>query len=104
MAGVSKLIKSVNLTGFPLLRYNLIMKTLTVAELKSHFSDVVNDLKNGKEVRITYGRSKQPLATIVPQSKLTQPDYSIKLGTLQKKGQHLDLSRFEITDKELFEA
>jgi antitoxin (DNA-binding transcriptional repressor) of toxin-antitoxin stability system len=79
------------------------MKTMTVAQLKSHFSDVVNDLKNGKEVHITYGRNKLPLATIVPQSKLAQPDYSIQLGTLQKKG-HLDLSRFEITDEELLNS
>lgn len=77
---------------------------MTVAQLKSHFSDVVNDLKNGKEVHITYGRNKLPLATIVPQSKLAQTDYSIQLGTLQKKGRQLDLSRFEMTDEELLNS
>lgn len=77
------------------------MKTLSVAELKAQFSSVVDDLKQGEEIVITYGRKKTPLATIVPQSKLKQPDYSIRLGDLQKKGWKLDLKNFEMTDDEL---
>jgi antitoxin (DNA-binding transcriptional repressor) of toxin-antitoxin stability system len=77
------------------------MKTLSVAELKSQFSSVVNDLRQGEEVAITYGRSKKPLATIVPQSKMNKPDYSIKLGDLQDAGWTYETKDFEMSDEEL---
>ncbi len=77
------------------------MKTLSVGQLKADFSAVVDDLKQGKEVAITYGRKKTPLATIIPQSKLAKPDYSIKLGDLQAKGIKMKMHNFEMTDEEL---
>ena len=79
------------------------MKTMTVAKLKAEFSSVVNELKQGNEVTTTYGRKKEPLGTIVPQSKLAKPDYSIKLGDLQKKGWRYKMKNFEMTDEELFD-
>ncbi len=80
------------------------MKTLSVGELKAEFSAVVDDLKNGKEVAITYGRKKVPLATIIPQSKLAKPNYSIKLGDLQANGWTYKVKNFEMTDEELLGA
>lgn len=76
------------------------MKTLTVAKLKAEFSSVINDLKQGHEVVITYGRKKEPIATIVPQSKLVKPNYSIELGDLKKAGWTYKMKNFEITDEE----
>jgi antitoxin (DNA-binding transcriptional repressor) of toxin-antitoxin stability system len=76
------------------------MKTMSTAKLKAEFSSVVAELRKGNEVVITYGRKKEPLATIVPQSKLAKPDYSIKLGALKKKGWSYKLHDFEITDEE----
>jgi antitoxin (DNA-binding transcriptional repressor) of toxin-antitoxin stability system len=77
------------------------MKTLSVAKLKAQFSSVVVDLRNGEEVAITYGRNKQPLATIIPQSKLAQPNHAIPLGDLQKKGWSYAMRDFEMSDEEL---
>lgn len=77
------------------------MKTLSVGKLKAEFSSVVDDLKQGKEVMITYGRNKVPLATIVPQSKMAKPDYSIKAGDLRDAGWTYEMKDFEITDEEL---
>ncbi len=79
-------------------------KTRTVAELKAQFSSVVDDLKQGREVRVTYGRNHQPLATLVPQSKLSAPDYSIPLGDLQKKGWTYRMQNFEMTDEEFLNS
>jgi antitoxin (DNA-binding transcriptional repressor) of toxin-antitoxin stability system len=42
------------------------MKALTVAEFKSNFSDVLIRVKNGENVKILYGKSKKPIAMIVP--------------------------------------
>jgi antitoxin (DNA-binding transcriptional repressor) of toxin-antitoxin stability system len=62
---------------------------MTTAKLKAEFSSVVSELRQGHEVAITYGRNKEPLATIIPQSKIQKPGYSIKPGTLQKKAGHI---------------
>jgi len=80
------------------------MKTLSVAKLKSQFSSVVTDLRQGQEVAITYGRNKEPIATIVPQSKLAKPNYSVKLGDLKDQGWTYRLHNFEISDKELLDS
>jgi antitoxin (DNA-binding transcriptional repressor) of toxin-antitoxin stability system len=80
------------------------MKTLSVAELKSQFSSVVTDLRKGEEVVITYGRSKKPLATIVPQSKLNKPNYSVKLGDLEETGYTYTMKDFEMSDEELLRS
>ena len=42
------------------------MKALTVAEIKTHFSDVLGQVKNGETFKILYGKSKKPVAMIVP--------------------------------------
>lgn len=80
------------------------MKTLTAANLKAQFSSVVAELKQGREVAITYGRNKEPLATIVPQSKITKPNYSIELGDLKANGWSYKMTNFEISDEDLVET
>ncbi|HVA11425.1 MAG TPA: hypothetical protein VNG32_04665 [Candidatus Dormibacteraeota bacterium] len=77
------------------------MKTLTVAKLKSQFSTVVSDLRQGQEIVITYGRNKEPLATIVPQSKMQKPNYAVQLGDLKQQGWTYTLRDFTISDNEL---
>jgi antitoxin (DNA-binding transcriptional repressor) of toxin-antitoxin stability system len=77
------------------------MKTMTAAKLKAQFSAVVAELKQGREVAITYGRKKEPLATIVPQSKMVKPNNSIELGDLKKSGWSYKLNDFEMSPSEL---
>ena len=42
------------------------MKTMAVGELKTHFSEVLEKVKQGETVGILYGRAKKPVAMIVP--------------------------------------
>jgi antitoxin (DNA-binding transcriptional repressor) of toxin-antitoxin stability system len=42
------------------------MKALTVAELKTNFSEVLTQVRNGENIRILYGKSKKPVAMITP--------------------------------------
>jgi antitoxin (DNA-binding transcriptional repressor) of toxin-antitoxin stability system len=79
------------------------MKTMTAAEMKAEFSSVVAELRRGREVAITYGRKKELLATIVPQSKIPKPDYGVKLGDLKDKGWTYELKNFDMSDEELLE-
>jgi antitoxin (DNA-binding transcriptional repressor) of toxin-antitoxin stability system len=56
-----------------------IMKALTVAEVKTHFSDILFQVKNGEKVKILYGKSKIPIAMIIPLENTTIPR---KIGIL----------------------
>ena len=42
------------------------MRALPVAELKARFSKVLVDVRRGERIVVLYGRSKTPVAMIVP--------------------------------------
>ncbi len=42
------------------------MRALPVAELKAGFSRVLADVRRGERIGVLYGRSKTPVAMIVP--------------------------------------
>lgn len=42
------------------------MKAMSVAKLKAEFSKVLADVRRGERIGVVYGRSKQPVAMIVP--------------------------------------
>lgn len=74
---------------------------MTTADFKANFSSVVDELKRGNRVVITYGRKKEPLATIIPQSQLIKPNYSVEIGDLKSQGWTYTLKDFEMTEEEL---
>ena len=49
------------------------MRALTVAELKTQFSDILVQVKNGENIKILYGKSKKPVAMIVPIKDINSP-------------------------------
>ena len=76
------------------------MKTMQVGELKAKFSAVIEEVRNGEEVVISYGKKKENVAVIIPYSKFTQSN-RIKLGIL--KGQaHVTFAKdFKMGPEEL---
>lgn len=42
------------------------MRAMSVAKLKAEFSKVLADVRRGERIGVVYGRSKQPVAMIVP--------------------------------------
>ncbi len=77
------------------------MKTLQVGELKSKFSKVLDYIKNGEEVTISFGKKKEKLAVIVPYSKYKKGIHR-KLGILKNKASFEIHNDFKITDEKLF--
>jgi antitoxin (DNA-binding transcriptional repressor) of toxin-antitoxin stability system len=65
------------------------MEAMSVATLKTHFSEVIENVKGGEEVEILYGRAKVPVAKIVPIYQAPKKDL---LGALQGK------VKFEVAD------
>ncbi len=75
------------------------MKTLPVGEFKTHFSEVIDDVRSGEEIIITYGKKKENVAVIIPYREYKKRN-SIKLGLLRDKTFKVK-SDFEMTEEEL---
>ncbi len=75
------------------------MKTLTVGILKSRFSDVIHDIKDGEEYTIEYGKKHEKVAVILPYSKYKKNN-GLKLGLLKNKGSISLSKNFKIDEDE----
>jgi prevent-host-death family protein len=76
------------------------MKILQVGELKSKFSKVLEDVKKGEEITISFGKKKEKLAVIIPYSKYRKKARR-KLGLLENKASFSINGEFALTDEEL---
>lgn len=74
------------------------MKTMKVGEFKSRFADVLQQVKNGEEITIAYGKKNQKLAVIIPFSKYTKKNR--QLDILKNVAGYKIEKDFEITDAE----
>ncbi|MDR0312921.1 MAG: prevent-host-death protein [Treponema sp.] len=73
------------------------MKALTVADIKNHFSDVLVQVKNGETVKILYGKSKKPIAKIVPIDDIGNPR---RIGILDGKATFKTNGNGKISEEE----
>ena len=76
------------------------MKTMPVGELKSHFSEVIEAIKNGEQIVISYGKKKTKIAVIIPFSQYAKKN-GVKLGLLKNKANCEFADDFEMTTEEL---
>jgi antitoxin (DNA-binding transcriptional repressor) of toxin-antitoxin stability system len=75
------------------------MKTMTVGEFKTHFSQVLKDVEKGEKIGITFGRKKEVKALLVPNEVKKEPR---KLGILAEKGGFFMSDDFKVTTDEEF--
>jgi prevent-host-death family protein len=76
------------------------MKTLQLAEAKTHFSSVLKDVEAGNDVAITYGRKKKTIAVIISYEKWKK-NQKRQLGTLEDRMSVKFSTDFSMTDEEL---
>jgi len=74
------------------------MKTMTVGEFKSAFSDVLKRVIAGEEIGISFGKKKEIVARLVPKNKGNAPKR--KLGVLEGKASVKFSKDFKITEAE----
>jgi len=74
------------------------MTRMPVGELKAKFSEVLDLVKKGEEVEILYGRSKEPIAKIVP---LNRNNREGLLGMLEGKATFTISDDWKMTPEEL---
>jgi antitoxin (DNA-binding transcriptional repressor) of toxin-antitoxin stability system len=78
------------------------MKTYSVGELKTKFSAVMDMVRRGEEVAVSYGRKKEKVAVIVPYERAF-PARERTLGILKGKATCVIRKGFDMTDEELLE-
>ncbi len=76
------------------------MQTLTVGELKASFSEVLEKVKGGERIAISYGKKREKVAVIVPYSDHV-PAPGRNLGILEGRAECIIHDDFEITDSEM---
>jgi prevent-host-death family protein len=79
------------------------MKTLQVAEAKTHFSSILKDVEEGNEVAIAYGKKKQTVAVIVPYEKWKKSQKR-QLGSLEGKMSVVFAEGFKMSDEEFLDS
>ncbi len=77
------------------------MKTMTVGEFKAHFAEVVEQVKAGVGVAVTYGRRKEIVGYFLP--KPEKYGNKRKLGLMQGKASAVFKPDFKITEEEFLE-
>ena len=73
---------------------------MQVGEFKAHFSEVVERVKNGEEIVISYGRKRENVAVLIPYAAYKRSN-AIALGILKGKARVEFAEEFEITAEEL---
>ena len=76
------------------------MQTLTVGELKANFSEVLEKVKKGEEIAISYGKKRERVAVLLPYSRYGQKQPR-KLGPLKGRAGCIIHKDFKITDEDL---
>lgn len=73
------------------------MKTMSVGEFKTHFSDVLEQVKAGEKIAVTFGKKKEIVGYFLPEMPQMPKR---KLGVLEGKATFSFDSDFEITTEE----
>lgn len=78
------------------------MKSLPVGEFKAQFSEVLELIQQGESVGVLYGKSKKPVAKLVPM-KASKPKKKRKIGIMDGKLKVVFADNFKMTDEELLD-
>jgi antitoxin (DNA-binding transcriptional repressor) of toxin-antitoxin stability system len=74
------------------------MKRMTVGEFKTHFSDVIEQVKSGEKIAVTFGKKKEVVGYFTPE--MPGKETKRKLGILEGKASVEFHTDFEITTDE----
>jgi antitoxin (DNA-binding transcriptional repressor) of toxin-antitoxin stability system len=76
---------------------------MQIGELKSKFSKVLEDIKKGHEITISFGKKKEKIAVIVPYATYKKNIHR-KLGILEHKASFKIKDTISISDEELLNS
>ena len=74
------------------------MRPMIIGDLKTHFSQVIKNVKSGEEIAVTFGRKKEIVAYLIP--KAARIGAKRQLDILQGKGTVTFADDFKLTNDE----
>lgn len=79
------------------------MKTMTVGEFKTRFSEVLDAVRGGETVVVAFGRDHRKVAALVPYAELARPAKR-PLGLLKGKARVKFAKDYALEDEALLSA
>jgi len=79
------------------------METLSIGELKAKFSEVLEKVKSGQEIVISYGKKREKVAVILPYAAYAGKINRI-LGLLKGQAGFVIHDDFKMTDDEILDS
>ncbi len=76
------------------------MQNVTIGEFKSRFSHLLNLVKQGEEIVISYGRKKEKVAVVIPYPRKETEKKPRQIGIMKGKGAYAIKDGFRITEEE----
>ncbi len=79
----------------------MMMKAIQVGELKSHFSEILQQIQtSGEQYIIEYGKKHHKVAMLVPYDKSYERAQERKFGICKNRGSFTLNDTFEISEEE----
>jgi len=79
------------------------VKTLAIGEFKTHFSAVLEDIKTGHSVAVSYGKSRRKIAVLIPYAQYHKSS-GRKIGILEGRGACKLGKDFSMSDDEFLNS
>jgi prevent-host-death family protein len=76
------------------------MKTMQVGDLKARFSEVIERVRNGEEIVISFGRKRENVAALIPYAVYRRRN-RVKLGLLRGRAKVAFGDDFKMNPEEL---
>ena len=77
------------------------MEIITVGELKARFSEILEQVKKGQEIIISFGKQRKRVAVLVPYDRFKSRPQR-KLGLLKGRAAYQIHEDFKLSDEEVF--
>ncbi len=78
------------------------MEKMSVGEFKTNFSEVIEKVKAGEKIAVTFGKKKQVIGYFIPEGAQEKPKR--KLGILEGKAKVIFHEDFKMTDEEFLNS
>ena len=79
------------------------MESISVGELKARFSEILERIKKGDEIVISYGKKRNKVAVLLPYDRYVSKQER-KLGLLKNRGKCIIHEDFKMTDEEMLNS
>ena len=76
------------------------MQTMSVGEVKARFSEMLEQVKKGEKIVISYGKKHKKVAVLAPYDEYA-PKKERKLGLLRGRGKFIVRRGFKMSDEQM---